>query len=61
MALKKVSLENQDLNNYKFNPITEVELLSSLDSEYIIKYYKCFTENQKLYIVMEYADNGKFN
>ena len=37
---------------------SEVELLKKLDHPNIVKYYKSFREDDKIYIIMEYFDNG---
>ena len=33
-------------------------MLAKMDSPYIVKYFDCFVENGKLYIVTEYAPGG---
>ena len=38
--------------------ISEIELLKNLKHPNICKYYKSFREKDKLYIIMEYFDNG---
>ena len=38
--------------------ISEIELLKNLNHPNICKYYKSFREEDKLYIIMEYFDNG---
>ena len=38
--------------------LSEIELLKKLDHPNIVKYYKSFREDDKLYIIMEYFDNG---
>ena len=38
--------------------LSEIGLLKKLDHPNIVKYYKSFREDDKLYIVMEYFDNG---
>lgn len=42
----------------KINPINEMQLLKSLEHENIIKYNQSFIENNKLIIIMEYAEEG---
>ena len=52
-ALKKIYIKNiskEDLNYYK----NEVKILSSFNSEYIVKYYDSFEDDEYLNIVMEY-------
>ena len=38
--------------------ISEIELLKKLNHPNIVKYYKSFKEDDKLYIIMEFFDNG---
>ena len=60
-AMKILSLEDdgkltpEQKEKYYTN---EIELLKKLDHPNIVKYYKSFTENNNLYIIMEYFDNG---
>ena len=44
-----------DMEKYYNN---EIELITKLNHQNIVKYYKSFTENNKIYIIMEYFDNG---
>ena len=39
----------------------EIELLKKLNHPNIVKYYKSFKEKNKIYIIMEYFDNGDLN
>ena len=60
-AMKILNLENDDdikpeVKEKYYN--NEIELLKKLDHPNIVKYYKSFTENNKIYIIMEYFDNG---
>lgn len=48
----------QDPQNSKLNPINEVKLMTSLEHCNIIKCSGYFTKNEKLYILMEFADDG---
>ena len=60
-AMKILDLENnvnvsqEDKEKYYNN---EIELITKLNHQNIVKYYKSFTENNKIYIIMEYFDNG---
>ena len=58
-ALKKIYIKNiskEDLNYYK----NEVKILSSFNSEYIVKYYNSFANDEYLDILMDYCgDNLK--
>ena len=49
------SMSKEDKEKYF---ISEIELLKKLDHPNIVKYYKSFRENEQLYIIMEYFDNG---
>jgi len=60
-AMKILDLENDEkiepeVKEKYYN--NEIELLKTLDHPNIVKYYKSFTENNKIYIIMEYFDNG---
>ena len=48
------SLNNDQINDVK----QEAKILSTINSKYVVKYYDSFEENNNLYIVMEYCDNG---
>ena len=55
-ALKEISLEylnEKGLNNYE----NEANILSKLNSEYIVKYYNSYKKDNKFNIIMEYAEN----
>jgi serine/threonine protein kinase len=53
--LKKVLFDNQ---NPKLNPINEVKLMNSLENCNVIKCFGYFSKKEKLYILMEFADDG---
>ena len=66
-AMKIIDLNNNDKDKEKdkaqildmekyYN--NEIELITTLNHQNIVKYYKSFTENNKIYIIMEYFDNG---
>lgn len=38
--------------------IMEVQLLASIHSPYVVKYFDSMVENETLYIVMEYCNRG---
>jgi NIMA (never in mitosis gene a)-related kinase len=44
---------------FTVDPLNEVKVLKSLDHPNIISTYDSFIHNNKLCILMEYADNGK--
>lgn len=52
--MKKVQF---DINS-KLNPINEVKLMSSLENCNIIRCHGYFLKKDKLYIIMEFADDG---
>ena len=39
----------------------EAKILSSINSDFVVKYYDSFEENNKINIVMEYCDEGDLN
>ena len=49
-----IDLTQKEIKNAKL----ESEILSSVNSPYIVKYYESFEENNYLNIVMEYCDGG---
>ena len=53
-ALKEVALTGLSRKEQE-DCVHEVHVLSKLDCPYIVQYFDCFVENQKLYIVTEYA------
>ena len=54
-ALKRVPLSNEEIPLK--NTANDI-LLAGLEHPNIIRCYDTFIENKKLYIIMEYADNG---
>ena len=67
-AMKILNLENQNQENEGLSQeqkeeyfTSEIELLKKLNHPNIVKYYKSFREDDKLYIIMEYFDNGDLN
>ena len=62
-AMKILNLEHQEYDQLSKEEkesyfINEIELLKQLNHPNIVKYYKNFKEKDKLYIIMEYFDNG---
>ena len=66
-AMKVVNLEikenmSEDEKNMikliEKNAYNEIEILKKMNHPNIIKYYKYFKEKNKIYIIMEYFDNG---
>ena len=60
-AMKKI-----DLSKIKDNKViqlmkNETNILSDLNNPLIVKYYKTFNEDDALFILMEYMDNGDLN
>ena len=67
-AMKILNLENQNQGNDGLSQeqkeeyfTSKIELLKKLNHPNIVKYYKSFREDDKLYIIMEYFDNGDLN
>lgn len=59
-AMKEIDLAGMSRKEQE-ECIRETRVLSSLDSDYIIKYYDSFLERGKLYIITEYAGNGNLH
>ena len=60
LVLKRISLQGlsqKERNDFKL----EAEILSKLDSKYIVKYYTSFELNNDLNIIMEFCNNGDLN
>ena len=53
-ALKEVDLTGLSRKEQE-DCVREVHVLARMDCPYIIKYFDCFMEGSKLYIVTEYA------
>ena len=58
-ALKKIKMSGLKTKE-KESALTEIRILASLNSPYIVKYKEAFfdEDTQCLYIVMEYASQG---
>ena len=57
-ALKMIdftSMKDQNEINFAYN---EIQIIQSLNSPHIIKYHTSFVEQNKLYIIMEFMNNG---
>ncbi|KAL6749037.1 NIMA-related kinase 4 [Haematococcus lacustris] len=59
-AMKEIDLAGMSRKEQE-ECIRETRVLSSLDSDFIIKYYDSFLERGKLYIITEYAANGNLH
>ena len=59
-AMKIINIKELKEENEKAYQLTvnETEFLKGLSHSHVIKYYKCFTEGQFLYIIIEFAENG---
>ena len=55
--LKQISLLNHTKNETD-KIMSEVKILSSINSNYVVKYYDSFIEDQNLNIIMEYCEKG---
>lgn len=56
-ALKKV-LAHKLKPKERQNSLNEIRILASIDNPYIIAYKEAFFEDDSLYVVMEYANDG---
>ena len=55
-AMKIMDYDDEDVEkSYNLN---EIEVIKTLKHPNIVRYYKSFIENKKIYIIMEYFDNG---
>ncbi|PNW83271.1 hypothetical protein CHLRE_05g232750v5 [Chlamydomonas reinhardtii] len=59
-AMKEIDLQGMSRKEQE-ECIRETRVLSSLDSDFIIRYYDSFLEKGKLYIITEYAANGNLH
>ena len=60
-AMKKIDINYIDKEELLLIE-KEAELLSSINSEYIVKYYNSFLENNEYFnIIMEYCENSDLN
>ena len=50
--------QKKEKETIKKNIVNEIELLKKCEHPNIVKYYKSFKEKNKIYIIMEYFDNG---
>ena len=56
-ALKKI-IAHKLKPKERENQLNEIRILASIDNPYIIAYKEAFFEDNDLYIVMEYANDG---
>jgi serine/threonine protein kinase len=52
-AIKKIPFNNLE---EKANIKKEIDILSSLNDDHIVKYYESFSDNESYYIVMDYYE-----
>ena len=57
LVIKLIKITTLSKKNQQ-DSLHEVNILSSLNCPYIVKYYDSFVENSTLYIVMEYCEKG---
>ena len=57
-AMKMIDFSLINEEEEKQLSMNEIEIIKSLDSPHIIKYYNKFWDGQKLYILMEFINNG---
>ena len=59
-VIKQIPLK--DLSPKEINEVRqEAKILSSINSDFVVKYYDSFEENNNINIVMEYCDEGDLN
>ena len=56
VAVKQISINNSEAN-YELI-LKEIEVLSNISHPNIVKYYKYYEENDRIYIIMEYLEGG---
>ena len=59
-VIKQISLLGLT-NKEKDEVNQEAEILSKINSDFVVKYYASFKEQDNIYIVMEYCDGGDLN
>ena len=59
-VLKQISLRGLS-QKQKDEVKLEAQVLSKIKSQYVVKYYNSFEEEEKLNIIMEYCDSGDLN
>ena len=57
LVMKLIKMQSLSKKNQQ-DSVSEVKILSSLNSPYIVKYFDSFVENSTLHIVMEYCEKG---
>ena len=56
VAVKQISINNSEFNYDLI--LKEINVLSSISHPNIVKYYKYYEENERIYIIMEYLEGG---
>ena len=56
VAVKQISINNSVLNHESI--LKEINVLSNISHPNIVKYYKYYEENDRIYIIMEYLEGG---
>ena len=56
VAVKQISINNSQLNYGLI--LKEINVLSNISHPNIVKYYKYYEENDRIYIIMEYLEGG---
>ena len=56
VAVKQISINNSEINNEYI--LKEINVLKNLSHPNIVKYYKYYEENERIYIIMEYLEGG---
>ncbi|MCE8163376.1 MAG: protein kinase [Candidatus Moeniiplasma glomeromycotorum] len=62
VAVKKLYLLPHDTSESNLKDIQkEINILKNLRNRYIIQYYNTYSDDQELFIIMDYAENGTLN
>ena len=56
VAVKQISINNSEANYESI--LREIQVLSKISHPNIVKYYKYYEENDRIYIIMEYLEGG---
>jgi serine/threonine protein kinase len=58
VAIKEVELQNQNYDGLTFS---EVNLMKKISYQYLVRYFGCCIQQEKMYIVMEYCDKSLYH
>ena len=57
-AMKMMNFDLIKEPNARQLSLNEIQIINSLNNQHIVKYYNCFQDGNKLYIIMEFMNNG---